>query len=81
MIDDSLDDVAKDDAMKTEKESMDEKRRLNKRYEGDRKSNAYEREVWNAAIEAAAEIVQPTPHINEERKCEDVAHKIRKLKK
>jgi len=74
MIDDSLDDVAKDDAMKTEKESMDEKRRLNKRYEGDRKSNAYEREVWNAAIEAAAE--------SAEFELENyIADQIRKLKK
>lgn len=37
-------------------------------------------ETWNAAIEAAALIVQPNPHIDEERRCEDVAEAIRKLK-
>lgn len=38
-------------------------------------------EGWDAAIEAAALIVQPIPHVDEERKCEDIALKIRKLKK
>lgn len=44
-------------------------------------TNVYERQIWNTAIEAAALIVQPVPHINEERRCEDIAASIRKLKK
>jgi hypothetical protein len=39
------------------------------------------KEIWNSAIEAAALIVQPDPHVDEERKCEDIAETIRKLKK
>lgn len=42
--------------------------------------NVYGSEIWNAAIEKAALIVQPVPHIDEERKCEDIAIAIRKLK-
>lgn len=37
-------------------------------------------EVWNAAIEAAALVVQPVPHIDEERTCGEVAAAIRALK-
>jgi hypothetical protein len=37
--------------------------------------------IWNAAIEAAALIVQPNPHVEEERECEDIARQIRGLKK
>lgn len=37
--------------------------------------------IHNAAIEQAALIVQPNPHVDEERRCEDIAIKIRKLKK
>ncbi len=37
--------------------------------------------LWNEAIEAAALIVRPNPHCDEERKCEDVAQSIRSLKK
>lgn len=43
--------------------------------------NVYAKEVWNAAIEAAALIVQPKPHIEEERECKDIVEQIRKLKK
>lgn len=44
-------------------------------------NNVYAKEIWNEAIEAAALIVQPKPHIDEERRCEDIASEIRKLKK
>lgn len=37
--------------------------------------------LYNEAIEEAALIVQPNPHIDEERSCEDIAAKIRRLKK
>lgn len=37
--------------------------------------------IWNAAIEAAALIVQPKPHVDEERRCEDIVAEILKLKK
>ena len=37
--------------------------------------------TWNAAIEAAALVVQPDPHIDEERECQAIAAEIRKLKK
>lgn len=40
----------------------------------------WRREIWNAAIEAAALIVEPVPHIDEERTCGEVASEIRKLK-
>lgn len=36
---------------------------------------------FNAGVEAAALIVQPVPHVDEERKCEDIAKKVRELKK
>lgn len=36
--------------------------------------------VWNYAIEQAIQIVQPVPHIDEERRCEDIAYDIRGLK-
>ena len=77
MRDDSLDDVTKHDAevrrMKTEKAIMDEKRRLNKRYEEDR-IEVREKEVWNEAIEAAAD--------KAEWELENyIADEIRKLKK
>lgn len=39
------------------------------------------KELYNEAIEEAALIVQPNPHVDEERRCEDIAAKIRKLKK
>lgn len=38
-------------------------------------------ETWNLAIEAAALIVQPNPHKDEERECKDVAKAVRSLKK
>ncbi len=73
MIDDSLDDVcSKDQTMKTEKEVMDEKRRLNKLYEVD-KANVYEKEIWNEAIEAALKIALDHSDY--------AAYEIRKLKK
>jgi len=34
----------------------------------------------NEAIELAALIVQPNPHVDEERRCEDIAAAIRSLK-
>lgn len=37
--------------------------------------------AYNIAIEVAALIVQPVPHVDEERRCEDIAVAIRKLKK
>lgn len=37
------------------------------------------RAVWNTAIEAAALVVQPIPHVNEERTCGEVATQIRAL--
>jgi len=37
-------------------------------------------ETWNAAIEAAALIVEPNPHVDEERECKDVATAVRSLK-
>lgn len=37
-------------------------------------------ETWNSAIEAAALIVEPNPHKDEERECKDVAKAIRSLK-
>ncbi len=37
------------------------------------------RKIWNAAIEAAALVVQPVPHIDEERTCGEVAASIRAL--
>lgn len=41
---------------------------------------ASERErSWNAAIESAALIAEPNPHIEEERECKDVANAIRAL--
>lgn len=43
--------------------------------------NVYYKQVWNDAIEKAALLVQPNPHIDEERRCEDVAAQIRLLKK
>ncbi len=43
--------------------------------------NVYATQIWNEAIEAAALIVQPNPHVDEERRCEDIADQIRKLKK
>ena len=55
--------------MKTEKAVMDEKRRLNKRYEPDR-IEVREKEIWNDAIEAAAKIADHR-----------MAQEIRKIKK
>jgi hypothetical protein len=36
--------------------------------------------IWNAAIEAAALVVQPIPHVDEERTCGEIADAIRRLK-
>lgn len=38
-------------------------------------------ETWNSAIEAAALIVEPNPHVDEERECQVIAAEIRKLKR
>lgn len=40
-----------------------------------------EQRIWNAAIEAAALVVEPNPNKEEERECQDVAGEIRSLKK
>ena len=37
------------------------------------------REGWKAALKAAANLVHPVPHKEEERKCEDVAAEILNL--
>ena len=37
-------------------------------------------ETWNMAIEAAALIVEPNPHVEEERECSDVAKAVRACK-
>lgn len=37
-------------------------------------------ESWNQAIEAAALVVEPNPHVDEERECKDVAAAVRELK-
>jgi hypothetical protein len=39
------------------------------------------KDIWNEAVEAAALVVQPTPHVDEERQCQHVAEAVRKLKK
>lgn len=36
--------------------------------------------TWNAAIEAAALVVEPNPHVDEERECQEVAKAVRLLK-
>ncbi len=81
MRDDSLDDVTKYDAevrsMKTEKAIMDEKRRLNKRYEPDR-IETREKEVWNEAIEATLTVIG---ELREFADLTDATNEIRKLKK
>lgn len=46
-------------------------------------TSEYERgfiDCWNEAIEAAALIVEPNPHKEEERECKDVAKAVRSLK-
>lgn len=40
----------------------------------------FDLETWNAAIEAAALVVEPNPHVEEERECKDVAVAVRRLK-
>lgn len=40
---------------------------------------AFRLRIWNAAIEAAALVVEPIPHVNEERTCGEVAAAIRAL--
>lgn len=40
-----------------------------------------ERQGWNAALETAARIVCPVPHIEEERSCKEIAQLIRFAKK
>ncbi len=37
--------------------------------------------VWNEAIEAAALVVCPVPHVDEERECSVVAEQVRALKR
>lgn len=39
-----------------------------------------EREIWNAALDAAVAIICPTPHVEEERECRDVAARVEALK-
>lgn len=37
------------------------------------------RQIWNIAVESAALVVQPVPHVQEERTCNEVARAIRRL--
>lgn len=41
----------------------------------------FKKEIRNETLEEVALLIQPNPHVEEERNCEDVAKQIRSLKR